>query len=106
MDRIVKQIKIAAMTMEHFLSHVEDGDLIIVQGDRDDIILASLSTLFSANYQNVAGILLSGGFHPGKNTMRLPQLRHHLPQNFHSISHCQCKDHKISFAKTLLPMVV
>jgi phosphate acetyltransferase len=71
MDRIVKQFKIAAMTMEHFLTHVEDGDLIIVPGDRDDIILASLSTLFSSNYPNVAGILLSGGFYPGKNTMRL-----------------------------------
>lgn len=71
MDRIVKQFKIAAMTMEHFLDHVEDGDLIIVPGDRDDIILASCSTLSSANYPNVAGILLSGGFHPGKNTMRL-----------------------------------
>ena len=71
MDRIVRQFKIAAMTMEHFLSHVEDGDLIIVPGDRDDIILATLSTLLSANYPNVAGLLLSGGFHPGKNTMRL-----------------------------------
>jgi len=71
MDRIVKQFKIAAMTMEHFLTHVEEGDLIIVSGDRDDIILASLSTLLSVNYPNVAGILLSGGFHPGKNTMRL-----------------------------------
>jgi len=71
MDRIVKQFKIAAMTMEHFLSHVEDGDLIIVPGDRDDIILASISTLFSANYPNVAGILLTGGFLPGANTMRL-----------------------------------
>lgn len=71
MDRIVKQFKIAAMTMEHFLGHVEDGDLIIVPGDRDDIILASLSTLFSCNYPNLAGILLSGGFIPGANTMRL-----------------------------------
>ncbi|AGF77094.1 phosphate acetyltransferase [Desulfocapsa sulfexigens DSM 10523] len=71
MDRIVKQFKIAAMTMEHFLSHVEDGDLIIVPGDRDDIVLASISTLFSANYPNVAGILLTGGFLPGANTMRL-----------------------------------
>ena len=71
MDRIVKQFKIAAMTMEHFLEHVEDGDLIIVPGDRDDIILASLSTLFSSNYPNLAGILLSGGFIPGPNTMRL-----------------------------------
>ena len=71
MDRIVRQVKIAAMTMEHFLTHVEDGDLIIVPGDRNDIILATLSTLLSANYPNVAGLLLSGGFHPGKNTMRL-----------------------------------
>lgn len=71
MDRIVKQFKIAAMTMEHFLDHVEDGDLIIVPGDRNDIILASLSTLLSVNYPNVAGILLSGGFLPGPNTMRL-----------------------------------
>lgn len=71
MDRIVKQFKIAAMTMEHFLDHVEDGDLIIVPGDRNDIILASLSTLFSDNYPNVSGILLSGGMQPGSNTMRL-----------------------------------
>ncbi|MCK5070865.1 MAG: phosphate acetyltransferase [Desulfocapsa sp.] len=71
MDRIVKQFKIAAMTMDHFLTHVEDGDLIIVPGDRNDIILASISTLFSANYPNIAGILLSGGFQPGDNTMRL-----------------------------------
>jgi phosphate acetyltransferase len=77
MDRIVKQFKIAAMTMEHFLDHVEDGDLIIVPGDRDDIILASLSTLFSANYPNLAGILLSGGFIPGPNTMRLLTGRDH-----------------------------
>lgn len=78
MDRIVKQFKIAAMTMEHFLTHVEDGDLIIVPGDRDDIILASLSTLTSSNYPNLAGILLSGGFTPGPNTMRLLGGRKHL----------------------------
>jgi len=77
MDRIVKQFKIAAMTMEHFLTHVEDGDLIIVPGDRDDIILASLSTLMSSNYPNLAGILLSGGFIPGPNTMRLISGREH-----------------------------
>lgn len=71
LDRIVKQFKIAAMTMEHFLDHVEDGDLVIVPGDRDDILLASLSTVVSANYPNLAGMLLSGGFTPGPNTMRL-----------------------------------
>ncbi len=71
MDRIVKQFKIAAMTMEHFLDHIEDGDLIIVPGDRNDIVLGSISTLFTTNYPNVAGILLSGGFLPGPNTVKL-----------------------------------
>lgn len=71
MDRIVKQFKIAAMTVDHFLGHLEDGDLIIVPGDRDDIILASLSALRSTTYPNLAGILLTGGFLPGPNTMRL-----------------------------------
>ncbi len=71
MDKIVKRFKIAAMTMEHFLSHVEDGDLIIVPGDRNDVVLASFSTLLSKDYPNIAGILLSGGFYPGENTMRL-----------------------------------
>ncbi len=71
MDRIVKQFKIAAMTVEHFLAHIEDGDLIIVPGDRDDIVLASLFALQSTNYPNLAGILLTGGFLPGPNTMRL-----------------------------------
>ncbi|MBU0945225.1 MAG: phosphate acetyltransferase [Bacteroidetes bacterium] len=71
MDRIVKQFKIAAMTVDHFLDHIEDGDLIIVPGDRDDIILASLSALRSPTYPNLAGILLTGGFLPGPNIMRL-----------------------------------
>ena len=71
MDRAVKQYKIAAMTMEHFLDYVEDGDLIIAPGDRSDIILASIASLYSPNFQNLAGILLTGGFVPGPNVMRL-----------------------------------
>ncbi len=71
MDRVVKQCKIAAMTMDHFLDYVEDGDLIIAPGDRCDIILASIASLYSPNFQNLAGILLTGGFVPGPNVMRL-----------------------------------
>lgn len=71
MSRIVKQYKIAAMSVGHFLDYIADGDLIIVPGDREDIILASFSTLGSHNYPNLAGILLTGGFTPGRSTMRL-----------------------------------
>ncbi len=75
LDRVVRQCKIASMTMEHFLDYVEEGDLIIAAGDRSDIILASISSLFSPNYEKLAGILLTGGFVPGPNVMRLLENR-------------------------------
>jgi phosphate acetyltransferase len=59
--RIVKQTKIAAMQLEHFLDHLEDGDLIIVPSDRADIIVGAMASIFSKNYPNISGILLSGG---------------------------------------------
>ena len=69
--RPVKQFKIATMTVEHFLNYIQDGDMIIVGGDRADILLASVSTLSSPNYPNISGILLTGGFTPKKNMLRL-----------------------------------
>lgn len=69
--RPVKQFKIATMTVEHFLNYIQDGDMIIVGGDRADILLASVSTLASPNYPNISGILLTGGFTPEKNMLRL-----------------------------------
>ena len=59
--RIIKQTKIAGMQLEHFLEHIEDGDLIIVPSDRADIIVGAMASIFSKNYPNVSGILLSGG---------------------------------------------
>ena len=66
LKRVVKQSKIAAMKLENFLEHIEDGDLIIVPGDRADIIVGSISTIKSRNYPNIAGLLLTGGMTPSK----------------------------------------
>jgi phosphate acetyltransferase len=66
LKRVVKQSKIAAMKLENFLEYVEDGDLIIVSGDRSDIILGSIATIQSRNYPNIAGLLLTGGMVPNK----------------------------------------
>ncbi len=71
--RVVKQFKIATMTVEHFLNYIEDGDLIIVGGDRADILLASVGTLSSQHYPNLSGILLTGGFTPEANMLKLLQ---------------------------------
>ena len=61
LKRVVYKSKIAAMKLENFLLHVEDGDLIIVPGDRADIIVGSIVTIQSKNYPNISGLLLTGG---------------------------------------------
>ena len=71
--RVVQQFKIATMTIEHFLNYIEDGDLIIVGGDRADILLASVCALSSQHYPNLSGILLTGGYTPQTNMLKLLQ---------------------------------
>ena len=66
LKRVVRQSKIAAMKLENFLEHIEDGDLIIVPGDRADIIVGSIATIQSRNYPNIAGLLLTGGMTPSR----------------------------------------
>jgi phosphate acetyltransferase len=69
--RVIKQSKIAAMQLDNFLEHIEDGDLIIVPGDRADIIVGAMASIFSKNYPNIAGILLTGGINPASSIIKL-----------------------------------
>ncbi len=71
LTRIVRHFKIAAMTMDNYLSYLEEGDLIITPGDREDIIVGTLAALFSRTFPNIAGILLTGGLEPGPRVTRL-----------------------------------
>ncbi len=71
LTRVVKQCKIAAMNLNHFLDYIEDGDLIITPGDRADIILGTLATFYSYNAPTITGILLTGGLIPPENVMQL-----------------------------------
>lgn len=71
MQHLVYGNKIAAMGVENYLSHINNGDLVIVPGDRIDIILASLLSFYTENHPNIAGILLSGGITPNNTMMKL-----------------------------------
>ena len=55
--RIVRGIKIAALSLDNFLEHIEEDDLIVVPADRSDIILGLLGALYSSNYPNISGII-------------------------------------------------
>jgi phosphate acetyltransferase len=64
LEREVREVRVAAMSVEHFVDDVVDGTLVIVPGDRADVLLASLaSTLFPA-LPAVAGIVLTGVWAP------------------------------------------
>lgn len=71
LKRVVRQKKVAAMQLEHFLEHLEDGDLVITPGDRDDIILGTIVANYSRFFPSIAGILVTGGFRPGENLLQL-----------------------------------
>ena len=71
LDREVRSYKVAAMHLSNFLDHVEDGCLIITPGDRSDVILGSLATLYSENYPGIVGIILTGGLQPAPQVKRL-----------------------------------
>ena len=61
MRRVVRGTRIAAMQLEHFLGYLEEGDLVLVPGDRPEIVLGAIMAARSPNYPTISGILLSGG---------------------------------------------
>lgn len=71
LDRIVHQSKIAAMNVENLLGRFQDGDLIIVPGDRLDVILTVLTANYSKDFPSIAGILLTGAMKPSAEFLKL-----------------------------------
>ena len=71
LQRLVLGKKIAGMGVENYLSHIKTGDLVIVGGDRIDIIMATLISFYAKEYPNVAGIILTGGITLSASIMAL-----------------------------------
>jgi len=55
--RNIRAIKIAALSLNNFLEHIQEDDLVIVPADRSDIILGLLGALYSKAYPNISCIL-------------------------------------------------
>jgi len=71
LHRTIKRSRIAAMTLENYLSRMQDGDFVIVPGDRADIIVGILASYYSKNHSTVSGIMLTGGVLPSKEVISL-----------------------------------
>jgi hypothetical protein len=67
---VIDSVIVGAMAAHRALEYIRPGCLLITPGDRDDLILAVLGTCATdKNY--IAGILLTGGVMPQKNTLAM-----------------------------------
>jgi len=55
---------VAAMQLQNMVEHIKFGSLIIVPGDRVDVIIGCLAAVASRTMPYISGIILTGGFVP------------------------------------------
>jgi phosphate acetyltransferase len=62
LEREVREVRVAAMSAEHFIEDLVEGTLVVVPADRSDILIACLASTLSPSFPAVAGLLLTGGY--------------------------------------------
>lgn len=78
--RRVKKVVIGAMNSTHVMEYFEPGTLVVTPGDREDIIMAALSTAAMTEKEGrvIAGLVLSGDLFPHQNLLDMIK-GSHLP---------------------------
>jgi phosphate acetyltransferase len=71
LQRPVRDIRVAAMSVPNLLDRITDGTLLIAPGDRPDVIISAALTRASDAYPAVVGVALSGGLVPDDRVLRL-----------------------------------
>jgi phosphate acetyltransferase len=64
-------IVVAAMTLPHVLDRLFDGAVVVTPGDRPEVVLGVLTAHVSANFPQMSGIVLNGGFELPPQVTRL-----------------------------------
>lgn len=62
---------IAAMSMENVLTRLIEGSVVVVPGDRSEVLLGVLTAHASATFPSISGIVLNGGFPVSDTVERL-----------------------------------
>ncbi|HEY7933117.1 MAG TPA: phosphate acetyltransferase [Solirubrobacteraceae bacterium] len=71
LDRDVREVRVAAMSVEHFIDDLADGTLVVVPADRSDIVVACLACSLSPSFPALSGLLLTGGYELSPSVRRL-----------------------------------
>ena len=69
--RKINSIKVAAMSLDNFLDHIQNNDLIIFPADRSEIFLGVVGSFYSKNFPSISGIVFSFGLKPHKNILKI-----------------------------------
>ncbi|WP_346232429.1 phosphate acetyltransferase [Parafrigoribacterium mesophilum] len=62
LHREALSVVIAGMSMENVLTRLDDGAIVVVAGDRSEVLLALLMANASGTFPSLAGVVLNGGF--------------------------------------------
>ncbi|MEO7005931.1 MAG: phosphate acetyltransferase [Terrimesophilobacter sp.] len=62
LQREALSVVIAGMSMENVLTRLDDGAIVVVAGDRSEVLLALLMANASGTFPSLAGVVLNGGF--------------------------------------------
>ena len=71
MTNPVEDIVIGAMSVQNTTQFFKRGVLMIIPGDREDILLAAAAEMCSPEYSGLAGMVLTGSLKPGEHVLRL-----------------------------------
>ena len=71
LEREALGVVVAAMSMENVLPRLTEGAIVIVPGDRSDVLLATLLAHASGTFPSLSGIILNGGFDLAPQIRRL-----------------------------------
>ncbi|WP_420113200.1 phosphate acetyltransferase [Pseudactinotalea sp.] len=71
LDREAETLIVGGMTMDHILDRLADGGVVIVPGDRSEVVLAIVAAHASESFPSLAGMILNGGFLPSDQVTRL-----------------------------------
>ncbi|MFC5380223.1 phosphate acetyltransferase [Aquipuribacter nitratireducens] len=71
LDRAAVDVMVAAMTLPHMLERLVDQAVVIVPGDRSDVLVGTLAAAHADTFPTPSGLVLTGGFEPDPVTARL-----------------------------------
>ncbi|GAA2239365.1 phosphate acetyltransferase [Herbiconiux moechotypicola] len=66
-------VVVAGMSMRNVLPRLTEGAVVVVPGDREELLLAALMANASGTFPSLAGIILNGGFEIPEPVVRLIQ---------------------------------